>query len=95
VFDRGDGLPYDDRGLLQHFIRPAAVSLGFYWEGFGFHSFRRENITAIQEAGASAIEAQKHAGHSRQTMTGEYTLLQRKRQEELVRKVQGRFEVIQ
>jgi len=95
VFDRGDGQPYDDRGLLQHFIRPAAVKLGFYWEGFGFHSFRRENLTTFQEVGGSAIETQRHAGHSRPSMTGEYTILQRKRQEELVRKVQERFEVIQ
>ncbi len=95
VFDRGDGNPHDDRALLKDFIRPAAKQLGFYWEGFGFHSLRRENITTFQEVGGSAIEAQKHAGHSRPTMTGEYTILQRKRQEDLVRKVQQRFEVLQ
>jgi integrase len=91
VFDRGDGKPYDDRGLLQHFIRPAAVALGFYFEGFGFHSFRRENNTKMQEEGASAIEAQRHLGHSRTEMTAEYTVLQRQRHEDMVKRVQDRW----
>ena len=91
VFDRGDGKPYDDRGLLQHFIRPAAKALGFYFEGFGFHSFRRENNTKMQEEGASAIEAQRHLGHSRPEMTAEYTILQKQRHEDLVKRVQGRW----
>jgi integrase len=91
VFDRGDGMPYDDRGLLQHFIRPAAKALGFYWEGFGFHSFRRENNTKMQEEGASATEAQRHLGHSQPSMTGEYTILQKQRHEELVKRVQERW----
>jgi integrase len=91
VFDRGDGKPYDDRGLLQHFIRPAAKRLGFYFEGFGFHSFRRENNTKMQEEGASATEAQRHLGHSRTEMTAEYTILQRTRHENLVKRVQERW----
>jgi integrase len=96
MFDRCDGQPYDDRGLLRRFIRPAAKKLGFYWKGFGFHSLRRGNITIMQSvAGASTIETQINVGHSRPMMTAEYTILQRNRQEELVRKVQERLDVIQ
>ena len=88
VFDRGDGQPHDDRELLK-IIRQAARELGFYFEGLGFHSFRRSNITRIQStAGASAIEAQLHAGHSRVSMTGEYTQIEPERHQELVRKMQ-------
>ena len=69
LFDCGDGQPYDDREMLK-VIRKAARKLGFYFEGLGFHSFRRSNLTRIQsKAGASAIEAQIHAGHARVSMT--------------------------
>ena len=88
VFDLGDGQPHDDRELLK-IIRWAARKLGFYFEGFGFHSFRRSNITRIQSTvGASALEAQLHAGHSRASMTGEYTQIEAERHQELVRKMQ-------
>ena len=81
-------------------IRRATRELGFYFEGLGFHSFRRSNITRIQNtAGASAIEAQLHAGHSRVSMTGEYTQIEPERHQELVRKMQesalGKTEVVQ
>jgi len=91
VFDRGDGKPYDDRDLAARFLRPTARALGFYFEGFGWHSFRRQNVTKLQEVGASAIEAQHQLGHSRPVMTSEYTVVQRERQEELVRRVQERW----
>ena len=44
-----DGKPFDDREILRDIIRPVAERLGFYFEGFGCHSFRRQNITLIQE----------------------------------------------
>lgn len=89
VFDLGDGQPHDDRELRK-IIRRAARELGFYFEGLGFHSFRRSNITRIQStAGASAIEAQLHAGHSRVSMTGEYTQIEPERHQELIRKMQA------
>ena len=44
-----DGRPLDDRGLLRNVIRPAAKRLGFYFEGFGWHSFRRQNITGCRK----------------------------------------------
>ena len=88
VFDRGGGEPYDDRALMKDYLRPAAKELGFYFEGFGFHSFRRGGITTIQEVGASTIEASLYAGHSRPAVTAEYTKLQRARLEELVLRMQ-------
>ena len=68
-----DGEPLDDRAILRDYIRPAAQQLGFDFEGFGWHSFRRQNLTLIQEEGATAFEAQAQGGHSRPTMTSEYT----------------------
>jgi len=66
-----------------------ARELGFYFEGLGFHSFRRSNITRIQStAGASAIEAQLHAGHSRVSMTSEYTQIEPERHQKSIRKMQ-------
>ncbi len=56
--------------------------------GFGPHSLRRASITLRQEVGGSAIEASKLAGHSKVNMTGEYTFVQLKRQDELTRKIQ-------
>jgi len=95
VFDKGSGEPHDDRDLLK-IIRATAKGLGIYFEGLGFHSFRRAAATAIQEAGASTVEAQLYLGHSRPSMTGEYTLLQRERLRKLVDQVEEgrRAEVI-
>lgn len=52
VFEK-DGNPLDDRAMLTDFIRPAAERPGFYFTGFGWHSFRRQNLTRIQEEGAT------------------------------------------
>jgi hypothetical protein len=43
-----------------------------------------------QEEGGSAIEASKIAGHATVKQTGDYTVVQLKRQEELTRTIQGR-----
>ena len=53
-------------------------------------SFRRANITLRQKVGGSAIEASKIAGHATVNMTGDYTVVQSKRQEELTRAIQER-----
>jgi len=66
---------------------------GLDFPGFGMHSFRRANITMRQEVGGSAIEASKIAGHANVSMTGEYTKVQLKRQDELTRAIQERIEV--
>lgn len=91
VFTDEKGRPLDDRNLNQHFLRKTAKRLGFYWHGFGFHSFRRGQISGVQALGASSIEAATIAGHSRPSMTHEYTVMDRKRQEELVLKRQQRL----
>lgn len=78
------GQSRDDRDIHQHFLRPAAVKLGLYWKGFGFHAFRREAVTEIA-ARAGALQAQRMAGHSKADMSLEYTLADRVAQEKAVR----------
>jgi hypothetical protein len=36
-------------------VRPAAEKLGIRFPGFGWHTFRRMNLTLIQEAGATPV----------------------------------------
>ena len=90
VFEK-EAEPMDDRSILRNVIRPAAKRLGFYFEGFGWHSFRRQNITVMQEEGATAFEAMAQAGHSRPSMTGEYTIVGLGRREQAVRRLQERL----
>jgi integrase len=92
VFNR-DGAPLDDRGILRSVIRPAAKRLGFYFEGFGWHSFRRQNLTLLQEEGATTFEAMAQAGHSRPAMTSEYTVVDLGRRASAVLRVQERLNV--
>ena len=73
-------------------LKTAAADAECDFPGFGLHSFRRANITLRQEVGGSAIEASKIAGHSNISMTGEYTKVQLKRQDELTRAIQDRIE---
>jgi len=86
-----EGEPMDDRQLLRRYLRPAAKRLGIYFPGFGWHTFRRQNLTVIQEEGANPFEAMAQAGHSRLVMTGEYTVVGFKRREKAVRKLQQRL----
>lgn len=53
------GEPMDDRDILRRFIRPAAEQLGLYFPGFDWRTFRRLNITAIQDGpdAANVFEA--------------------------------------
>ena len=90
VFEK-DGEPMDDRALLKDVIRPAAKQLGIYFQGFGWHSFRRQNLTVIQEEGATTFEAQAQAGHSRPIMTGEYTVVHLERRKAAVLRLQERL----
>jgi len=62
----------DDRAINQHFLRPAAVAVGVYYMGFGFHAFRREAITELAKF-AGANQAQRMAGHSKADMSLHYT----------------------
>jgi hypothetical protein len=57
--------PCDDRDLLRYEFRPVLKRLGLYYEGFGWHAFRRQNITWKQQlGGATPLEAQKAARHA-------------------------------
>jgi integrase len=81
--------PMWDSGVRKA-LKIAAVDAGCDFLGFGLHSFRRANITMRQEEGSSAIEASKIAGHATVNQTGDYTIVQLKRQEELTRAIQDR-----
>ena len=81
--------PMWDSGVRKA-LKIAAVEVGCDFPGFGLHSFRRANITMRQEEGGSAIEASKIAGHATVSQTGDYTVVQLKRQEELTRAIQAR-----
>jgi integrase len=76
VFLGEDGhTPPDDRDLLRFEFRPILKRLGLYYPGFGWHAFRRQNITWRQQlGGATPLEAQKAARHSSLDMTYLYTL---------------------
>lgn len=85
---RGDrSSPMWDSGVRQA-LKRAAENEKCDFPGFGPHSLRRASITLRQEVGGSAIETSKLAGHSKINMTGEYTIVQLKRQDELTRKIQ-------
>jgi len=82
--------PMWDSGVRKA-LHAAARAVGCDFPGLGPHSFRRANITWRQEVGASAIEAQKIAGHSSVEMTGEYTFVGIRRQDELTRAIQEKL----
>jgi integrase len=92
VFAR-DGEPMDDRAILRNVIRPAAKRLGIYFEGLGWHSFRRQNLTLMQEEGATTFEAMAQAGHTRPAMTSEYTVVDLGRRTDAVIRLQERLNV--
>lgn len=76
VFLGDDGLtPPDDRDLLRYEFRPVLKRLKLYYPGFGWHAFRRQNVTWRQQVGgATPLEAQRAAGHGSLDMTYLYTL---------------------
>jgi hypothetical protein len=74
----------------RHFLRPAAEALGIYFPGFGFHSLRREAITAIsREIGIG--QAMNLAGHTKVDMTMLYELADRTEQERGIKAFQERI----
>jgi integrase len=87
---RKKGLCRDDRDILQHFLRPAAEALGFHWPGFGFHSLRREAVTAIGSV-LGIGQALRMAGHSSADMSLLYTLDDKASQDRAVRDFQERI----
>lgn len=74
-------LPPDDRDLLRFEFRPILVKLGLYYQGFGWHAFRRQNITWKQQIGGATLpEAQKAARHASLDMTYLYSLTDTERE---------------
>lgn len=82
VFVGDDGvMPPNDRDLLRFEFRPVLKRLKLYYPGFGWHAFRRQNVTWRQTAGgATPLEAQKAAGHGSLEMTYLYTLPDKERE---------------
>jgi integrase len=80
----------DDRDLNQHFLRPAAKKLGFYYQGFGFRALRREAITEIGSV-AGIGQAMDAAGHSTMDMSLLYTVQDKTKQEKAIRAFQERI----
>lgn len=75
VFIGDDGhMPPDDRDLLRENFRPVVKRLGLYYKGFGWHAFKRQNVTWRVQGGATPIEAMRAAGHTSVDMTLLYTL---------------------
>lgn len=76
VFIGDDGhRPPDDRDMLREEFRPVLRRLGLYYPGFGWHAFRRQNITWLQTiGGAKPLEAMKAGRHTSLDMTLLYTL---------------------
>ncbi len=91
VFCNDRGKPLNDCTLQRQYLRPAAKAIGIYFEGFGWHAFRRQNLTLLQQEGGTVTEAQAQAGHSRPQMTGEYTVDDLARRQSLVLKIQQRI----
>jgi hypothetical protein len=82
LFVGDDGLmPPDDRDILRFEFRPILVKLGLYYQGFGWHAFRRQNITWKQQIGGATLpEAQKAARHATLDMTYLYSLTDTERE---------------
>ena len=80
----------DDRDLNQHFLRPAAKKLGFYYRGFGFRALRREAITEINSV-LGIGQAMSAAGHSTADMSLLYNLQDKVKQEQVIRQFQERI----
>jgi integrase len=77
----------DDRDIHQHFLRPAAVALEIYWEGFGWHSLRREAVTSLG-AILGPTATMRLAGHATADMSLLYTLADQQAQDAAIRQRQ-------
>jgi len=81
----GSGMPVDEVRTLGYELRPALKRLGLYYPGFGWHAFRRLNVTWRQTiGGATPLEAQKAAGHASLDMSLLYTLNDAERERDQV-----------
>jgi len=81
VLTGDDDNPPDERDLLRFVLRPALKRLGIYSKGMGWHTLRRQNLTWRQTVGgATALEAQRAAGHGSVDTTLLYTLPEAERE---------------
>lgn len=88
IFADATGFPPDDRDVQRERLRPVARDLGIYFNGFGFRTFRRQNVTLRQTiGGATPIEAQKMAGHTKMDTTMIYTITEDEREREQLGKM--------
>jgi len=81
------GFTRDDHSMRRNFLQPVAKKLGLYYKGFGFHSFRREAITAVAKE-AGTMQANKLAGHTKLDTTYGYILNDTVEQDRAIRKIQ-------
>ena len=80
--------PPDERDILRYELRPVLRRLKLYYSGFGWHAFRRQNVTWRQTVGgATPIEAQKAAGHTSLDMTMLYTQTDAEREKQQVQAI--------
>lgn len=59
---------------IQRVLRETAKSLGVYWPGFGFHTFRRMAKTGLGATGLDPFQVMRMAGHAHYDMSLLYTL---------------------
>lgn len=90
VFQEG-GEAMDERSILRYQLRPVLKSLGLYFEGFGWHTFRRTHLTTFSQEGGSAFETRDQAGHSKIETTMTYVKTTQERRAATVRKVFARL----
>jgi integrase len=86
----GEQRPMWDSGVRKA-LKLAATPEGCDFAGLGPHTLRRANITWRQEVGGSSIETSQIAGHAHSKVTGEYTVVQLGRQEELTQRLQEKL----
>jgi integrase len=88
-----DGRPIDDRDVLRRYLRPTAKRLGLHFPGFGWRTFRRMNITALQSGpnGVNVFEAMAQAGHTKPETTMKYTLIQSAGRQSAITSMQQRW----
>ncbi len=74
-------------------LREKAKALGFYWEGFGFHQFRREAKTGLGSTGLDPSQLMRIGGWSDVETALGYTLQDSGAQDAAVRKFQKSMSV--
>lgn len=82
-----DGWTYNRGAAI---LRETAKAQGIYWEGFGFHQFRREAKTALGAAGLDPFQLMRIAGHAHADESLLYTLNDGGQQDRAIREFQGK-----